>query len=165
MSLSCLTSFALRARLVTQRGSIGPLVYYINSEKTNSHQLRNSHQLTSSFSTLPKPSPAVINGQNPLSAACVVARSASTLTTTTGSGNSGLLFRQMFDKESWTYTYVLADDETREAVIIDPVIDQVERDIKMIEVSVYCLMNKRACDVNGCVYLQFYVYHGLSRKN
>ena len=126
MSLSCLTSFALRARLVTQRGANGPLASYINSEKNN------SDLLTSRFSSLPKPSPAVINGRTPLSA-FVVARSASTMTTPGTS--SGLLFRQMFDKESWTYTYVLADEDTREAVIIDPVIDQVERDIKMIEVS------------------------------
>jgi len=46
---------------------------------------------------------------------------------------NGLIFRQMFDKESWTYSYLLADEETKEAVIIDPVIDQVERDIKVVE--------------------------------
>jgi sulfur dioxygenase len=49
------------------------------------------------------------------------------------SSTSGLFFRQLFDKRSWTYTYILADEETREAVIIDPVIDQVERDLKIIE--------------------------------
>lgn len=51
---------------------------------------------------------------------------------TTAFGN-GLIFRQMFDKESWTYTYLLADAETKEAVIVDPVYEQAERDIKMIE--------------------------------
>lgn len=29
-------------------------------------------------------------------------------------------FRQMFDEKSWTYTYLLADVTTKEAVIIDP---------------------------------------------
>ena len=47
-----------------------------------------------------------------------------------------MIFRQMFDKESWTYSYLLADEETKEAVIIDPVIDQVERDIKVVEVII-----------------------------
>ena len=32
-----------------------------------------------------------------------------------------LLFRQLFDKSSSTYTYLLADADTREACIIDPV--------------------------------------------
>lgn len=54
-------------------------------------------------------------------------------TVNTMAAGNGLIFRQMFDKESWTYTYLLADADTKEAVIIDPVIDQVERDIKMIE--------------------------------
>ncbi|MCA9656904.1 MAG: MBL fold metallo-hydrolase [Myxococcales bacterium] len=43
-----------------------------------------------------------------------------------------MLFRQLFDPESATYTYLLADDETKEAVIIDPVRDQVERDSQLI---------------------------------
>ena len=44
-----------------------------------------------------------------------------------------MLFRQLFDPESSTYTYLLADAATREAVIIDPVRDQVERDAQLIE--------------------------------
>jgi glyoxylase-like metal-dependent hydrolase (beta-lactamase superfamily II)/rhodanese-related sulfurtransferase len=44
-----------------------------------------------------------------------------------------MLLRQLFDYETWTYTYLLADEETGEAVLIDPVIDQVERDIKLID--------------------------------
>lgn len=39
-----------------------------------------------------------------------------------------MLFRQLFDSESSTYTYLLADPETREAVLIDPVREQHERD-------------------------------------
>lgn len=44
-----------------------------------------------------------------------------------------MLFRQLFDAESSTYTYLLADPNTREAVLIDPVRDQVERDIKLLD--------------------------------
>ncbi|MFN3587231.1 MAG: MBL fold metallo-hydrolase [Moraxellaceae bacterium] len=32
-----------------------------------------------------------------------------------------MIFRQLFDKQSSTYTYLLADEESREAVLIDPV--------------------------------------------
>jgi sulfur dioxygenase len=39
-----------------------------------------------------------------------------------------MLFRQLFDYETWTYTYLLADPSTKEAVLIDPVKDQVARD-------------------------------------
>src|SRR5690606_5195679 len=44
-----------------------------------------------------------------------------------------MLFRQLFDLESSTYTYLLADEETREAVIIDPVLEQVERDLTLLD--------------------------------
>ncbi len=44
-----------------------------------------------------------------------------------------MLFRQLFDPESSTYTYLLADPETREAALIDPVIDQVERDVQLLK--------------------------------
>lgn len=43
-----------------------------------------------------------------------------------------MLFRQLFDLETSTYTYLLADDDTREAVIIDPVQEQFERDAALI---------------------------------
>ncbi len=42
-----------------------------------------------------------------------------------------MLFRQLFDAESATYTYLLADQG--EAVLIDPVRDQVERDLLLLE--------------------------------
>lgn len=44
-----------------------------------------------------------------------------------------MLLRQLFDLESSTYTYLLADDQSREAVIIDPVLEQFERDRTLIE--------------------------------
>ncbi|TMQ07004.1 MAG: MBL fold metallo-hydrolase [Deltaproteobacteria bacterium] len=43
-----------------------------------------------------------------------------------------MLFRQLFDPDTSTYTYLLADDATREAILIDPVLDQIERDIGLI---------------------------------
>jgi sulfur dioxygenase len=43
-----------------------------------------------------------------------------------------LLFRQLFDQESGTYTYLIADSTTHEAVLVDPVIEQVERDLKLM---------------------------------
>ncbi|XP_064470773.1 persulfide dioxygenase ETHE1, mitochondrial-like [Ornithodoros turicata] len=42
------------------------------------------------------------------------------------------LFRQLFDEKSWTYTYLLADQNTKEALLIDPVVDQVDRDVKLL---------------------------------
>ncbi|MCB9657290.1 MAG: MBL fold metallo-hydrolase [Polyangiales bacterium] len=44
-----------------------------------------------------------------------------------------MLFRQLFDPESSTYTYLVADPETRKAALIDPVIDQVERDAQLLQ--------------------------------
>ncbi|MGH7039324.1 MAG: MBL fold metallo-hydrolase [Stellaceae bacterium] len=44
-----------------------------------------------------------------------------------------LVFRQLFDPSSSTYSYLLADGRTREAVLIDPVFEQVRRDAALIE--------------------------------
>ena len=44
-----------------------------------------------------------------------------------------MLFRQLFDQDSSTYTYLLADEQSGEAVLIDPVIEQFERDRTLIE--------------------------------
>jgi len=43
-----------------------------------------------------------------------------------------MLFRQLFDRDTSTYTYLLADQATGEAIIIDPVDTQLERDIQLI---------------------------------
>ncbi|VVC25622.1 Metallo-beta-lactamase [Cinara cedri] len=43
------------------------------------------------------------------------------------------LFRQLFDRESSTYTYLLADNVTKEAMIIDPVYEQVNRDYSILK--------------------------------
>lgn len=44
-----------------------------------------------------------------------------------------MLFRQLFDPETSTYTYLLADEETREAVLIDSVKEQVDRDLQIVD--------------------------------
>ncbi|MBX3018924.1 MAG: MBL fold metallo-hydrolase [Bdellovibrionaceae bacterium] len=43
------------------------------------------------------------------------------------------LFYQLFESESSTYTYLIADPLTKEAALIDPVIETIERDLKLIE--------------------------------
>lgn len=42
------------------------------------------------------------------------------------------MFRQLFDPVSSTYTYVLSCERTREAVLIDPVLEQRERDVALL---------------------------------
>lgn len=44
-----------------------------------------------------------------------------------------MIFRQLFDRESCTYTYLLGDEGSKEALIIDPVDVLVERDIQVIQ--------------------------------
>ena len=46
---------------------------------------------------------------------------------------NNILFRQLLDYETNTYTYILADINTNEAVIIDPVFEMAERDAKLIK--------------------------------
>lgn len=44
-----------------------------------------------------------------------------------------MLFRQLFDQISCTYTYLVAETTTQEAILVDPVVEQVERDIKLLQ--------------------------------
>jgi len=44
-----------------------------------------------------------------------------------------MLIRQLFDAASSTYTYLLADEVSREAVLIDPVLEQVDRDLSQLD--------------------------------
>ncbi len=43
-----------------------------------------------------------------------------------------ILFRQLFDPQSSTYSYLLADRATAEAILIDPVFEQASRDAALI---------------------------------
>ena len=43
-----------------------------------------------------------------------------------------LIFRQLFDVQSYTYTYLLGDSDSRQAVLIDPVFEQARRDTALL---------------------------------
>jgi len=44
-----------------------------------------------------------------------------------------MIFRQLFDPQSSTYTYLLADPASRAALLIDPVFEQARRDAALVE--------------------------------
>ena len=44
-----------------------------------------------------------------------------------------MIFNQLFDEKSSTYTYIIASGKGREALIIDPVIEQTNKYIKVLE--------------------------------
>ncbi|PSN12793.1 Zn-dependent hydrolase [filamentous cyanobacterium CCP5] len=54
-----------------------------------------------------------------------------------------MLFRQLFDPETSTYTYLIADPETAQAVLVDSVLEQVDRDRQLLTelglTLTYCL--------------------------
>src|SRR5436190_7935606 len=44
-----------------------------------------------------------------------------------------MILRQLYDQQSSTYTYLLADAASREALLIDPVFEQARRDVALVE--------------------------------
>ena len=44
-----------------------------------------------------------------------------------------MIFRQLFDDATWTYTYLIADSDTKEAVIIDPVNTQIDVYLQLLK--------------------------------
>ena len=44
-----------------------------------------------------------------------------------------MLFRQLFEPEASAYTYLLACPESRQAVLVDPVLEMVERDLELLQ--------------------------------
>src|ERR1044071_570014 len=44
-----------------------------------------------------------------------------------------MIFRQLFDQQSSTYTYLLADPASRAALLIDPVFEQARRDAALVD--------------------------------
>ena len=82
------------------------------------------------------------------------------------------VFRQLFDKESSTYTYLLACQETKEAVLIDPVIEHSERDARVVRelgLSLKYVMNTHvhADHITGTVkqkYLKIYYLQHLHHQ-
>ena len=43
-----------------------------------------------------------------------------------------MIFRQLFDSESSSYTYLIGDAKSGNALLIDPVQSQLERDLKLL---------------------------------
>lgn len=43
-----------------------------------------------------------------------------------------MIFRQLFEKNSSTYTYLLADEDSREAVLIDPVVEETDNYLRLL---------------------------------
>ncbi|CAL8461560.1 g1091 [Coccomyxa elongata] len=76
---------------------------------------------------------------NPHSAACISHEAVTAAVYATPSPlvqdavSSTTTFRQLFDATSSTFTYLLGDDSSKTAIIIDPVLDQVERDLQIVE--------------------------------
>ena len=44
-----------------------------------------------------------------------------------------MIFNQLFDDVSSTYTYIIASDSGREALIIDPVLEKTEEYLKILQ--------------------------------
>jgi hypothetical protein len=81
------------------------------------------------------------------------------------------IIQQLVDNVSFTYTYILADARTRDAVIIDPVFEKAERDMKTLKemnLNLKYACNKELfhCFVYGVFLIQFVCYqskHARSR--
>ena len=43
-----------------------------------------------------------------------------------------LIFRQLFEQETFTYTYLLGDKNSKEAILIDTVKEKIDRDLKLV---------------------------------
>ena len=46
--------------------------------------------------------------------------------------NTYTLVFQLLEYKSFTYTYLLADPDTNEAILIDPVLETADRDVKLV---------------------------------
>ena len=64
-----------------------------------------------------------------------------------------MIFRQVFDNKSSTYTYLIASAKGREAVIIDPVIENVESYIKLLQELDLKLVKVIDTHIHGYEYL------------
>ena len=77
-----------------------------------------------------------------------------------------MLFRQLFDKESSTYTYLLADLALKEAILVDPVLERVSRDLQLIQelglTLRYCLethIHSKLDKFNLLSFPRFFIIH------
>ena len=46
-----------------------------------------------------------------------------------------MIFEQLFDTKSSTYTYIIASGQGREALIIDPVIEKTDEYIQVLDID------------------------------
>ena len=53
--------------------------------------------------------------------------------TSPGIPQSTFLFRQFFDPQTSSYTYLIADQQLGDAILVDPVLEQVDRDLQSLE--------------------------------
>lgn len=44
-----------------------------------------------------------------------------------------MLFKQLLEADSCTYTYLIGCEETRKAILIAPVLDTAERDLQVLK--------------------------------
>ena len=58
-----------------------------------------------------------------------------------------MIFRQLFDSTSSTYTYLLASRQGGEALIIDPVLEKVDRYIQLLTSST-CGSSRRSTRIS-----------------
>lgn len=70
-----------------------------------------------------------------------------------------MLFRQLFDRESSTYTYLIADRTVAAALLVDPVLTQAERDLQLLQelglTLHYCLETHVHADhITGAAHLR-----------
>lgn len=56
---------------------------------------------------------------------------------------------QMFEPKSCTYTYLLGDRESREAVLIDPVLETAQRDAQLVKELGLRLLYAGQCGAPG----------------
>lgn len=47
--------------------------------------------------------------------------------------NKNIIFRQLFDTQSSTFTYLIADAQSKKAALIDTVIENIDRDLQLIK--------------------------------
>jgi sulfur dioxygenase len=77
------------------------------------------------------------------------------------SSSTTFVFRQLYDQETSTYTYLLGDSETKKCLLIDPVLEQIERDATLIRELGLELMY----GINTHVHADHITGTGLLKKN
>ena len=46
---------------------------------------------------------------------------------------SNINIRQLFDQETWTFTYLIFSNESKKSVLIDPVLEKISRDLTLVK--------------------------------